>query len=257
MKKHTIYYPLTDDEVIIINNKKKRLTDSVAQLLGRRIVVNEIATDFLLPKENELCDMFGVSRTVLREAVKILADKGLIRTRQKSGTFVNPMCTWNLFDEWVLRWMFERRLDFKFIEDLIELRLFIETAVVKLSALRADESDIIAIESAYIELSEAKNFEEHISADVNFHMAIFQSCKNEMFLQFKTVIQVILENSFYNQQKVMSDVELKRSLELHRKLKNSIKEKQPDNAETILRYLILIAKEELLLYLKQNNAASV
>ncbi|MCE0827148.1 FadR family transcriptional regulator [Buttiauxella sp. A2-C2_NF] len=256
MKNNTICFPLTDDELLIINDKKKRLSNSVAQLLGRRIVVNEIESDFLLPKENELCEIFGVSRTVLREAVKILADKGLIRTRQKSGTFVNSQAAWNLFDEWILKWMFERQLDMKFIEDLIELRSFIETAVVKLSALRADEADIAIMESAYLELSKAKTFDEHISADVNFHLAIFQSCKNEMFLQFKTVIKVILENSFQNQQKIMNKVSLSRSLELHEKLLNSIKEKRPDNAETIVKYLHLVAKEELFLYLKHVNTES-
>lgn len=252
MKNNTMYYKLTDDESAILNNKKHRLTDSISHILGRRIVMHELDSDYLLPKENELCELFGVSRTVLREAVKKLSDKGLIRTRQKAGTFVNPRASWNLLDENILRWMFERPFDLKFIEDLIELRLFIETAAIRFATLRANDEDISKMETAYVELANAHTLNEHLHADVNFHLTIYNACKNEMFLQLKKVTQVLLECSFHTQQETMSKESAEKGLDLHRRLLDSIKERKIDDAETYLRYIILIAKEELLFYLKEQ-----
>lgn len=253
MNTHIFNYKLTDNESAILNNKKNRLTDAVTHILGRRIVVCDLGSDYLLPKENELCEIFGVSRTVLREAVKKLSDKGLIRTRQKAGTFVNPKSEWNLFDENILRWMFERPFDMKFIEDLIELRLFIETAAVRFATLRANEDDISNMKAAYAALAQAKTLDEHIYADVNFHMAIYQACKNEMFLQLKNVIKVLLECSFHTQQETISKESADKGLDLHKNLLDSIVERRVDDSEIIIRYIILIAKEQLLNYLKAKG----
>ena len=238
-----IRFPITDSERAILDNKQERLNISVANVLGRRIVTGNLPENFLLPKEQELWETFGVSRTVLREAVKALVEKGIIRTRQKAGTLVNPRSEWNLFDKDILVWLFERGLDKQFLYDIVELRSSIEPAVVKLAAVRATEQDIERLEQAYEAMVSAKTAEEHCSADVQFHMTIFEACKNELLLQFRTVIKVILECSFRIQQR--SSFHSEEGLNLHKKILDKIKRRDADGGEAFMKYIINKAEDEL------------
>ena len=79
-------------------------TAFVVDQLGRSIVAGEYPAETMIPLDPDLCEMFGVSRTVVREAKKTLIAKGLIQSKAKVGTHVRPAVEWNLFDEDVLRW---------------------------------------------------------------------------------------------------------------------------------------------------------
>ncbi|MGF1760127.1 FadR family transcriptional regulator [Photobacterium sagamiensis] len=246
MTDEDIKFPLTKEEKEILSSKTERLNISVAAVLGRRIVAGGFSEDFLLPKEQELWELFGVSRTALREAVKTLVEKGIIRTKQKAGTLVNPRSKWNLFDRDILTWLFDGKIDQALLRDIIELRGSIEPTVVKLAAIRATSDDIKEMEEAYEQMANAKTIHEHSEADVRFHMAIFESCKNELMLQFKMVIKTILECSF----KIQHDKEMgfhssSEGLDLHRKILEHIKAKDADGGEAFMKYIIIRAKEEL------------
>ncbi|MGF1761616.1 FadR family transcriptional regulator [Photobacterium sagamiensis] len=243
LNKLDIRFPITDEEREVLGSKGERLNISVANVLGRRIVTGGLPQDYLLPKEKELWELFGVSRTVLREAVKALVEKGIIRTKQKAGTLVNPRCEWNLFDKDILAWMFEKEVDKKLLHDIVELRSSIEPAVVKLAAIRATDEDIKAIGEAFHKMASSETPEEHSEADVCFHMAIFDACKNEMLLQFKTVIKTILESSFRIQHK--SSFNSEAGVDLHKKILDRIKDRDADGAEVFMKYIIIKAKDEL------------
>src|SRR6201988_5262072 len=115
-------------------------------LLGEAIVSGRYAIGAPMPAEPLLCEEFGVSRTVVREAVKSLAAKGLIVTGPKVGSRVQPRDAWNWFDPDVITWQGRVGLTAEFLRDLQDLRRVVEPAAVRLAAARADAADIAEIE---------------------------------------------------------------------------------------------------------------
>ncbi len=117
--------------------------------LGEAVVAGQHAVGSSLPPEPLLCTEFGVSRTVVREAVKSLVAKGLLVTGPKLGTRVLPESQWNWFDPQVVAWQTRVGLTRDFLRDLQELRRVVEPAAVRLAAERASPVDIDELESAF------------------------------------------------------------------------------------------------------------
>src|SRR5919108_4693168 len=106
---------------------RRGLHGAVVHEIGVRIVRGELEPGDTLP-ENGLLDESGVSRTVLREAIKVLAAKRLVESRPKTGTRVLPRGDWNLLDPDVLAWQLEAGPNRRFLRDMLELRRLIEPA---------------------------------------------------------------------------------------------------------------------------------
>ena len=122
------------------------------------------------PNEAELCQQLGVSRTILREAIKVLADKGMVEARQKLGTRARPRTAWNQLDPDILGWWAELGPDTHFLRDLCDVRLAIEpTASGFAAALTSGEIEAIG---ECLKLREAKvkasNFAEQSISISNF-----------------------------------------------------------------------------------------
>src|SRR5947207_14750698 len=115
----------------------RSLHDRVVHKIGRKIVGGGLPPGALLPAQPEL----GASRTVLREAIKVLAAKGLVESRPKTGTRVRPREAWNLLDTDVLAWQQAGAGSPTLLRALTEVRRFIEPAAAELAALRADTRD--------------------------------------------------------------------------------------------------------------------
>src|SRR5207244_4849669 len=110
----------------------------VAHEIGRRIVSGAIAEGSLLPRESELAAEHQVSRQAIREALKVLAAKGLVASRRRAGTRVRARAFWNLLDPNVLAWHPAGNVDPTFLNDLVELRQLIEPAAAELAARRRE-----------------------------------------------------------------------------------------------------------------------
>src|SRR5690606_36387550 len=104
-------------------NPARNLHSDVLWEMGLAIVSGQFPENAILPPDSDLLDRFGVSRTVLREALKTLAAKGLIEARARIGTRVLPRNRWNLFDADVLAWHFELGPDVSFLRSLAEVRI--------------------------------------------------------------------------------------------------------------------------------------
>src|SRR5262245_44103053 len=148
----------------------KNVHGNTLDLLGEAIVAGRYATGAALPSEPLLCEQLGVSRTVVREAVKSLAAKGLLRTGPKVGTRVQPEESWNWFDPDLVAWQSKVGLTRDFLRDLHELRVVVEPAGVKLAAQRATAPDIAELEAAFAGMTAAvEHGGDYVTSDLRFH----------------------------------------------------------------------------------------
>ena len=150
--------------------------------LGRRIVRGELAPGEILPEQGELSRILGVSRTVVREATKVLATKGLVESRSKRGTVVLPRSDWQLLDPDVLGWLTEDGLDPEFLRDMFEVRKIIEPAAVRLAAERATPDELAAIRDAFDAMAGAGDETTYLAADVRYHALLLAAAHNDQLV---------------------------------------------------------------------------
>ncbi|MBW8882899.1 MAG: FadR family transcriptional regulator, partial [Asticcacaulis sp.] len=168
------------------------LTYSLLETIGQAIVVGEFEESGF-PTEAELCVMYGASRTVAREAVKMLSAKGLLSSRPRQGTRVEPVANWNLLDPDVTRWMTERPYSNKIYRDLTEVRMAIEPMAAALAARRATKADIKAIRAGLNGMrDEADHHDLALQADIEFHVAILKASGNPFLIQLRELVHTAL-----------------------------------------------------------------
>ena len=177
--------------------------------LGQSIVTGEFE-DTGFPTEAELCVRFGASRTVMREAVKMLSAKGLLSSRQRQGTRVEPVDNWNLLDPDVLRWLMERPYSNKIYREFAQMRLAIEPAASALAATVQDKLAIAGIREGFQAMADnAADAELALQADIDFHVAILKASGNPFFWRLKPLITNALNLSIQLTNKIsghMADI---------------------------------------------------
>lgn len=151
--------------------------------IGRRIVRGELAAGEILPEQGELSRMLGVSRTVIREATKVLAAKGLVESRSKRGTVILPRSEWRLLDPDVLGWLTEAGLDPEFLRSMFEVRRIIEPAAVRLAAERATPDELAAIQSMFDAMARAEDEAAYLEADIGYHAMLVAATHNDHLVQ--------------------------------------------------------------------------
>ena len=171
---------------------QKRTTGLVidaVEALGRRIVRGEVAPGHTLPVEQDICDELGVSRNVVREAVKTLSGKNLIRSARRAGTIVEPREAWNLLDPQVLDWMLsEEPTRETVLSALSELRCVIEPEAAALAAQRASTSQTLKLFEIYENMVRfAADPDRAVEHDVAFHRALLEATGNILFRTFDTL----------------------------------------------------------------------
>ena len=175
----------------------ERLSEMVADAIGKRIVSGKYKPGDTLPTEPRIQEEFGVSRTAVREAVRLLSAKGLTVSRPKIGTRVRPTVDWNMLDPDVLRWQIDQNPTDEFIQALFEMREIIEPAACSRAAERATEAEIAALNKAMggIE-TEVRGSPEQIAADIQFHMVILSASRNPMLRSVGAMIESALWIAF-------------------------------------------------------------
>jgi DNA-binding FadR family transcriptional regulator len=173
----------------------RNLTYGLLDALGRSIVVGHYDKQ-VFPTEAELAKQHSVSRSVTREAVKMLCAKGLLSARPRQGTIIEPTTSWNLFDSDVLRWLLERKFSVDLLKDFNQLRVAIEPAAAALAAVHADRAQLEAINDGVARMEAAENGNDSIlDADICFHVAVLRASNNPFFLQFRDVVSTALHSS--------------------------------------------------------------
>jgi DNA-binding FadR family transcriptional regulator len=185
----------------------------------------------------------NVSRNAYREAVRILAAKGLVESRQKAGTLVTPRTRWNLLDPDVLHWMLNDSGTPDFIGSLLELRSIVEPAAAALAAARRSDADVVLIERALNEMREHEpDSPAGEKADEQFHAAVLNAGGNELLCRLANIILVGVE--------FVAEYKRERSVDRdtwpdHKLLFDAIRDQDSEGAHGAMAGLIEHARSDL------------
>jgi DNA-binding FadR family transcriptional regulator len=153
------------------------------------IVTGRYQPGDVLSGEIEFSEQLKVSRSAYREAIRMLAAKGLVESKPKTGTRVSDHRRWNLLDPDVLGWMFESEPSEEFIRALFELRMIVEPAAAELAARRRDGRDLARMGHALEEMARyGLGAPEGRAADQRFHDAILEATRNPVLLSLSSSI---------------------------------------------------------------------
>ena len=171
---------------------------SVVEQIGLRILNGTYAPSRALPIEPELMAELRISRTVLREAIKILAGKGLIVSRPKSGTQVRPSRYWNLLDPVILD-LYCRVFDYsEFAQNFQKLRAIIEPEAAAMAAGQRNERQLRGLEDAFAAMKTARDVAEWTGADLAFHEAILEATGNPFMQPLGSLIHAALNTLLFH-----------------------------------------------------------
>lgn len=230
----------------------KNVLGTTLELLGEAIVAGRYPAGTGIPPEPTLGEELGVSRTVIREAIKSLVAKGLVSTGPKVGTRVLPAERWNWFDPDVVAWQSKAGLTREFLRDLQELRRVVEPAAVRLAAERATPQDLEQIETAFAGMKAAiEHGGDYVMHDLHFHQGLLRACHNRMLVQMGKAIGALLRTSF--EISTSKPDGPRESLPLHRAVLDAVIARNPGKAEKAILVLIDGAKEDIELVLASRR----
>ena len=155
----------------------------IARDLGIAIVTGQHPPGSVIPGEIDIAGQRGVSRSVVRESLRMLSAKGLVESRPKSGTRVRERALWNLLDPDVLAWMFEGEPPATFVRSLFQLRMIVEPAAAEMAATFRTDEQLVRMDAALREMAtHGLDTAEGQAADQTFHNAILEATDNELLV---------------------------------------------------------------------------
>lgn len=223
------------DPVEVRTQLGRNLTYGMLDSLGRAIVTGQFE-ERSFPTEGELSRQHGVSRSVTREAVKMLTAKGLLSARPRQGTVVQAKSSWNLFDTDVLRWLLERKFSIELLQHFNELRIAIEPEAAALAAKFADDADLATIRDGLERMASAeRDRDDPLEADIDFHVAILRASGNPFYAQFRDVVNTALRTSIRFTNRLTGH---SASVGDHAAVFDAILARDPDGARVAMRKII-------------------
>jgi len=215
----------------------QNLTYRIVQALGIAIVSGVYTDGTPFPIEADLCKQYSASRSVLREAVKMLTAKGLLGARPRQGTWVRPEESWNLLDPDVLRWMLERKISCQLLREFAQVRLAVEPKAAALAARVATRERKEAISAALLRMQAAELGEgDPLGADIAFHVAIMRASGNRFFAELSGVTETALTFSIRMQNRTKGV--RRASIVDHKRISDAIFAGDAAGAECAMRDLI-------------------
>lgn len=201
--------------------------------LGSRIVRGELAPGQSLDIVAVGAE-YGASRTVVREAVRVLAAKGLVDARPRRGTLVQPRQAWAMLDADVLRWRFGEPGSPQFLDQLFEIRLMVEPSVAGFAAMRRDDDDLADLHRALGAMRSATTSAEHVEADLAFHRALLVASHNELIEHMATVIEVGLRI----RDRIVHNAISEAAVDEHEAVLDAVRSRRRAAAESAMRALL-------------------
>jgi DNA-binding FadR family transcriptional regulator len=175
--------------------ERKSMHGRIVQELGVQIVSGKLVPGQRLPPEPTLCETYGVSRPVLREATRVLVAKGLVISKPRVGSVVRPREDWHMLDPDVLYWTVNSIPEGEFFRSLLTVRQIIEPAAAALAAISANDEDIKRIGAAFARMEAARTAAELLEPDLEFHRAIMAATHNDMLAYIGNMLSLALTES--------------------------------------------------------------
>jgi DNA-binding FadR family transcriptional regulator len=222
---------------------KPRVQKEIIATLAREIATGRFPPNTNLPRENDLCAEFGVSRTVIREALKVLESKGLVRGRPRVGTVVRDKEDWNLLDPDIVDWMGTGFLDPALLRSILEARRAIEPAAAELAATHATTQEIADLEHAWQRMRAAADYEAFTEADVVFHTVLLKASHNRVFAQFSGLIHAALQRALGASNRAVANHE--EALRVHHWLVEALRLRDKEGARQAVGAILDLAERDL------------
>ena len=228
----------------VIPIRARSLVDRVVQIIGGEIVGGRFAPADSLPNETEWCSRLQVSRSVLREALRVLVSKNLIEIRTRAGGHVQDMSAWNLLDPDILSWRSQGGDQRRFAAELFELRRVVEPAAAALAAARITPEQLRELQQACDEMAAAgEDLERFFTPDVRFHRIIATAVGNSLFRSLSDMVTVVLDLTLRMALEAPSGQQ--QSLPLHRSVAEAIARGDGPAAAAAMLHLVDSAERDV------------
>jgi DNA-binding FadR family transcriptional regulator len=228
----------------------------VTRALAVRILNGTLTPDGHSSTEMDLCRELGVSRTILREAIKVLSAKGLVEVRPKTGVRIKPRSDWSLLDPALLTWRTEVGVDETFVRDLCQVRMMLEPPTAESAAIAATDIEAAEIYNAFLAMETAKsNFAVFVNADYQFHSAISRATHNDFLIQINRIVFDALRGSQSIFRERRDPVGAEAALNLHRSVAEAIRKRKPEAARQAMIQVIRRAEEDVYLAFDKPHKA--
>lgn len=221
-----------------MNEPSVALHESVVERWGFDIVSGVLAPGARMGAE-EAAEQLGVSRTVIREAVRVLESMGLIAVRRRVGITVKSSEAWNPFDPSIIRWRLAGPDRLEHLNSLSELRSAVEPLAARLAASRATAAQCGALTAAVIGMastSRAANDEAYLNHDADFHRTLLAASGNPMLAGLATVVTEVLAGRTTHS--LMPSVAEPEAIRLHGLVASSVQAGDGDAAESAMREIV-------------------
>ena len=217
----------------------------ILDLLGLAICAGELAEKAVFRIE-ELEERFSVSRSVVREAIRVLASMGMLKSRRRVGVQILSESQWNLYDPQVIRWRLASPSRINQLRSLSELRTAIEPEAARLAASRAplaDASELMGLAGKLWAAGQSDDPEAFLALDIEFHRLVLSSSGNEMFAKLNTLVaEVLTGRTHYG---LMPRHPHNEALQLHVDVASAIQRKDADAAQAAMHAIMLRAFAEM------------
>ncbi len=214
------------------------VVDRLVSALGRDIVAGVWKPNQTLPTEPEIGHRLGAGRNAVREAVKILAAKGFVRTERRAGTIVRPECCWNFLDPEALSWMLSVLADrANLLSELSELRSIIEPRVAALAATHASAMETLRIHEAYDQMEKLSDeMQRAIDANIAFHELLFEATHNRLLVALVPAFSLLLQANF--ETSIRAGKPANWNLKEHRQIAEAVSRRDPEAAQRATKKLV-------------------
>jgi GntR family galactonate operon transcriptional repressor len=225
-------------------SRRPRVRHNVTAAIGADICGGRFPPGTVLPRESDLCETYGVSRTVIRESLKVLETKGLVHGRPRVGTLVLDRSEWNVLDAQILEWMGPDVLSAELLSSILEARRTVEPAAAFLAASRATAQEIADLERACDEMGDAEgDLEVFTAADTRFHETLLRASHNKVFQQLSSIIHAALSHALHASNRAA--VKRDEALHVHRDLVDALRMRDAGRAEACSRNILDLAARDL------------
>ncbi|CAK7257739.1 GntR family transcriptional regulator, galactonate operon transcriptional repressor [Shinella sp. WSC3-e] len=225
-------------------SRRPRVRHNVTAAIGGDICSGRFPPGAVLPRESDLCAAYGVSRTVIRESLKVLETKGLVRGRPRVGTLVCDRSEWNVLDAQILEWMGPDVLSADLLGSILEARRTVEPAAAFLAAARATAQEIADLERACDDMGDAEgDLEAFTAADTRFHETLLKASHNQVFHQLSSIIHAALSYALHASNQAADKRD--EALGVHRDLVDALRLRDGARAEACSRRILDLAARDL------------